>query len=302
MNNAITIKHGGFTMPVELAAFARQADKLKFIAENFSTIKAEKMHTKHGRFHQKETDGFDFNGQLYVSESGALKAVTKSESETYFQQKQGIIKPVINTTNWMDSHHDVHIPKLWNKTVKDAGGRGLHLQEHDMAFDKVCGDEATVKCYVQKMQWRELGIKMDGETEALFHEFSYADIYTRNPYMADQYAKGYVKQHSVGMRYVTLFMCMNSEERWAAEYYENWEKYFPMVANQAAADEEGFFWAVTEARKIEGSAVVRGSNPITPTMEILSDSTKNQPDVSTGDEPEQKDEFLKWLGTKNLIN
>jgi hypothetical protein len=50
-----------------------------------------------------------------------------------------------------------------------------------------------------------------------------------------------------------------------------------MVANQDAAEEKGFFWAVKEAKVIEGSAVPLGSNWITPTL----DNNKNEPLDST---------------------
>ena len=49
------------------------------------------------------------------------------------------------------------------------------------------------------------------------------------------------------------------------------------------AEEQGYFWAVTQAKLIEGSAVVLGSNPITPTLsnkndEPLKDTQQNKDD------------------------
>jgi hypothetical protein len=51
-----------------------------------------------------------------------------------------------------------------------------------------------------------------------------------------------------------------------------------MIANQTKADECGYFFAVTEARVIEGSAVVRGSNIATPTISVTeaADSTSDK--------------------------
>ena len=40
-----------------------------------------------------------------------------------------------------------------------------------------------------------------------------------------------------------------------------------MAVNKEAG-EDGYFWAVLEAKEIEGSAVVRGSCPATPTLSI----------------------------------
>ena len=53
----------------------------------------------------------------------------------------------------------------------------------------------------------------------------------------------------------------------AKEYKDNYDKYISHVANKEQI-QGGVFYAVTEAKLIEGSAVLLGSNPITPTLEI----------------------------------
>jgi hypothetical protein len=70
------------------------------------------------------------------------------------------------------------------------------------------------------------------------------------------------------MQYVQILLCINSEEKYYTEEKTNWDKYYPMVANKDVADERGCFWAVTEAKIIEGSAVVIGSNGATPTISV----------------------------------
>src|SRR5690606_2655782 len=84
--------------------------------------------------------------------------------------------------------------------------------------------------------------------------------------MFEKYVKGKVKNHSVGMRYVKAFLAIN-EPRYKEEY-EIWEKYYPQIANKSVADERGYFFAVTEAKVVEGSAVLKGSNEYTPTTSI----------------------------------
>jgi len=97
----------------------------------------------------------------------------------------------------------------------------------------------------------------------------------RNPLMFDQYKNGYVLNHSVGMRYVKLFLCINSDDPFNASEKEAWDKYYPMILNKDEADETMFFWAVTEAKNVEGSAVVKGSNFLTPVLEmnVIDDNT-----------------------------
>lgn len=188
-----------------------------------------------------------------------------------------IVKAVINTTNIIDSHMDLHVPGIWKKSLKEKKEYYL-LQEHQMKFDKIITDQ--VKAATESMLWKELNQKLDGSTEALIFDCEIDP--ERNEYMFEQYLRGYVKNHSVGMRYVQLFLCLNSDEKYYKEEKEYWDKYYPMVANKEVADESGYFWAVTEAKIIEGSAVPIGSNTATPTMSVTPknieavDDTSNQ--------------------------
>jgi hypothetical protein len=90
----------------------------------------------------------------------------------------------------------------------------------------------------------------------------------RNPFMFEQYAKGFVKNHSVGMRYVKLELALNSESKWDVDEKEVWDKYIDEIANKEDAEAQGYFWAVHEAKIVEGSAVPVGSNKFTPTLNI----------------------------------
>lgn len=204
------------------------------------------------------------------------------------------VKVVINTTNFLDSHGDVHINGIWNKSVKD-NVYFLHLQEHERDFDKVITD--TAKGYVQSMAWKKLGLDYEGKTEALIFESTIEK--KRNEFMLNQYANGWVKNHSVGMRYVQLELAINTEAEYDKEYKDLWDEYYPIIANKEVADERGYFWVVKEAKIIEGSAVVMGSNSATPTLEnkdfeaVFADTSKDEPSLDT-----QKNEQL----LKDLLN
>lgn len=90
----------------------------------------------------------------------------------------------------------------------------------------------------------------------------------RNEFMFNQYKNGYVLNHSVGMRYVKIFFCYDSEAPEYAADKENFDKYAPQILNTDALAGTSYFWAVTEAKNIEGSAVVKGSNFLTPVLSI----------------------------------
>jgi len=204
------------------------------------------------------------------------------------------VKVVINTTNFLDSHGDVHINGIWNKSVKDNVSF-LHLQEHEREFDKVITD--TAKGSVQSMTWKQLGLPYLGKTEALIFDSSIDK--KRNEFMLNQYANGWVKNHSVGMRYVSLQLAVNSSAEWDKEEKAVWDKYYSLIANKELADEKGYFWAVTEAKIIEGSAVVMGSNSATPTLnnkQAEESPEKEEPIIEITHEIEEK--LLKELLNK----
>jgi len=205
------------------------------------------------------------------------------------------VKVVINTTNFLDSHGDVHVNGIWNKSVKD-NVTFLHLQEHEREFDKVITDSA--KGYVQSMAWKKLGLPYEGKTEALIFESTIDK--KRNEFMLNQYANGWVKNHSVGMRYVQIELAINTEAEYDKEYKALWDEFYPIVANKETADERGYFWVVKEAKIIEGSAVVMGSNSATPTLENKEEIEPSKDTLDT--EPSQDTQQVQQQLLKELLN
>ena len=125
---------------------------------------------------------------------------------------------------------------------------------------------------VKHTNWVDLGYTYNGVTEALIYP---AEVEKqRNETMFEHYIKGWIKNHSVEMIYVQLFLAMNSDSRLDKEERDNWEKYRSLIVNGDEADELGYFWAVTEAKEVGGAAVPRGSNPITPNQQVIDISSK----------------------------
>lgn len=185
------------------------------------------------------------------------KIINKDTNEAQVDPTKLKLKVVINTTSIMDSHSDVHIKGLWKKTLQENKNLFL-LQEHQMKFDKIISD--NVNAYTEPYDYK------GKELEALIFETEIDK--DRNPFMFEQYKNGFVKNHSVGMRYIKIDLAINSEEKYYKEEKEVWDKYIDQVVNREKAEEQGYFWAVTEAKAIEGSAVVIGSNQVTPTISV----------------------------------
>jgi len=204
---------------------------------------------------------------------------------------------IINTTNFLDKHGDVHFPGIWNKSLLD-NKMIMHLQEHEMEFDKIIADNDKLKAYTKNYSWSELGYNYEGNTEALVFESTIER--KRNEFMMNQYANGWVRNHSVGMYYVKLDFAINDEDY--PNEFEAWNKYYSQIANKDYADERGCFWYVLEAKCIEGSAVPIGSNSATPTIEVGKDTMKNQPDDSTDNKIEPLQNTHKGIDYKYLTN
>jgi hypothetical protein len=235
----------------ENKTFVNNTDKVKWLVENKETIiNASKGIIKHS----------DCTSVLM---QGTNKQSTVTNKEVAKDELTATL--IINTTNIMDSHGDVHIEGIWDKSLVE-NTHIMHIQEHKQQFDKIIADGQDLNAYVKTYNWTELGYDHQGTTQALVFESNVKK--TRNEYMFDQYSKGYVKNHSVGMQYVNIELAVNDKEY--KDEYAVWIKYIDSIINKGYAESIGYFWAVTEAKVIEGSAVPIGANPITPTLNIKS--------------------------------
>lgn len=251
------------------ALFAHlKANKAMLIAEKKSAV--------------KQSDAVSFAGPSFEYTHGG--ATEKAEAVTLTDPTGPIkVTSVINTTNILDSHGDVHLPGLWKKSLAETKRRYL-VKEHRFNFDNVISDNVTATA--KTIKWSALGFPWEGSTQALVFE---SDIDPSDKTgMFERYRAGKVHEHSVGMRYVKLDLAINTEMQGYDEEKAAWDKYIDQIVNKEAAMDQGYFWAVTEAQVIEGSAVLRGSNYATPTI-----SVKNEEPTPVTPDPEPANEPLK---------
>ena len=252
---------------MEIPKFNTRKELFEFLIENKETLIAQKKAVT------KFSDGFAFDSKSILIPGGLDVDVSKANEPIVDAPDTLQVKAVINTTNVMDSHDDVHLPGLWDKSLKENKNI-MHLQEHQMKFDSIISDGKDLKSRVETKQWKGLGFGFKGDTQALIFDSTVKK--SRNKYMHTQYADGHVKNHSVGMRYVKLSLAINDED--AGSNFDTWEKYIDQVANKEIAEAQGYFWAVKEAKVIEGSAVPIGSNQFTPTLENNKEPAQATPD------------------------
>lgn len=190
-------------------------------------------------------------------------------------------KIVANAARWCDSQGDVLMPDCWEKTIKDGNGR-LHLKDHTYKLDARIGD--VVNVYSQDVSLTELGLAKPGFTQCLIYESDVLKEYDQRIFR--DYKNGKINQHSIGLNYVKIFLCVNDEDY--KQEFAAWNKYIDMVINRDEVEEDGYFWAVTEIKLIECSAVLAGANSLTPTLEVKS-STGAEPPKGTQQQPHDQD-------------
>jgi hypothetical protein len=178
---------------------------------------------------------------------------------------------VANTYNWMDSHDDVHIKGIFTKSIKENSNNIMHLHDHLYQLSAKVGKVINIS--EQELTLKDLGVNKIGSTTSLILESAVSKEY--NKQIFTMYKMNEINQHSVGMVYVNILLCVN--DRNEKDEYKNWNKYFPMVINSEKALEQGYFFAVTEAKLKEVSCVIAGSNELTPTIQPLKSIEEVEP-------------------------
>ena len=185
----------------------------------------------------------------------------------------------VNTTNILDSHEDLHVNGIWNKTAKEQQGNVYLLWDHELKGGSVIVKKKNIELLIAEIPFALLGQSYTGNTEALIYKFRKTDV-------IDDKAKEWLQandeiQASVRMQYVRILFALNSDAQEDKEYKQNYTKYIDQVANKADFDNGiDYFWAVLEAKNIaESSLVLFGSNHATGN---ITESTKiNEPSDDT---------------------
>lgn len=252
--------------------FTDKMDQARFIRDNkesMKLIKKEQYKTESEVLIKSELFKNDFKPQIERITSDIIE-----------------VKTIINTTNVIDSHLDLHLSGIWNKTVKD-NPYSFHLKQHERVFESVLSRRA--KSFNERMNFKDIGVAVDFEMDANINLFILER--KKHSFMFDQYVDGDVNQHSVGMMYVDYDVAWYDEDSKKEMDFFNEMK--ALAINPEVADEAGYIWIVREAKKREGSAVVFGSNSITPTLyvknyEPQSSTYKMEPPISTQSKPINK--------------
>ena len=211
----------------------------------------------------------------------ALKGIDLDDDYSYH---------VINTTKYMDSHSDVHMDGIWNKSVSEQQGKVYFVADHDLSIKSVIAYPKDVEVYTQDIPWRTLGKDFDGSTQALIFKVAKDKIVLES-------AKSIIEnkidiEHSIRMQYVNIELAINEDGDDYKEEKKNFDNNINKIANKGQAIDQGYFWVVSEAKiSQEGSMVLRGSNDATPILE----SKTIEETIAEVEETKQTKSFKRFM-------
>lgn len=208
----------------------------------------------------KRTDPVSASPSLFFVKGDKI---VKADAEAIEPDATSIrVKVVANTALFMDSQLDVLIPDCWKVTIKQRKGMIPHLHDHIHEIGAEIGD--VVDIYSQDISLSDLGINKSGKTQCLIFETDVKKSY--NEVVFNKYKNKKINQHSIALQYIKMDFAINDEE--SEKEYNFWKKYFDQLINPEMAEEKGFFFVIQEIKLLENSAVLFGSNELTPTLSV----------------------------------
>lgn len=265
-------------MRIDTTKFSDKKELFKYLHANKSQIIDLKKSTL------KFTDCFGAT----TAERSEVKALNTAHVD---DPTTGAVKRTIiaNTYNWRDSHKDVHYDNVFAKSISERQQKIFHLADHSFKITSKIGVPSQI--YEKAIQWINLGINKFGYTQALFMDSEIKEDF--NPRMFKAYLRGEVDQHSVGMQYMKMALAINDPDY--KEEFAEWNKMIDKIGNRAEVEEDGFFWGIKEAALKEISAVLEGSNELTPTLNNIDPaaaSQKQKPEDDSTSNQNAKTDFI----------
>ena len=268
-------------MRVSMPEFNNKSDLFSYLKKNKKKLLAQKCSAP------IKTEVFNYGclelkaKDISIIGSSVKKTISKADD---LEPGELQVDAIANMAGWCDSYMDVLIPDCWEETIKEKGASNkqliYHLKNHVYSTDAIVG--GNVKMRSGWLDLSQFNIESDLiQGQALIGNSIVKQSYDKKCYYL--YLDDEVKQHSIGLRYIRIYSCVNSEDEDYVVEKENWDKYYKYVINKNKVDDKGYFWAVTEIKLLEYSAVLFGANELTTVQEINKDEAVD--DTSEINEP-----------------
>lgn len=232
--------------------FETKEELFDYLSEN----KAQLIDKKKSKVLKSYKKGIGLTvGKLNLDKIGNAEKGLFSNEDYYYL--------AVNSTNILDSHKDLHVPKIWNKSVREQQGKNYLVLDHDLSLSSTVVKKANIKMFVTTIPFSAIGKKYEGNTEVLIYKFKKTDIINKKA--KEWLESGDDIEASVRMRYVKIEMAMNSEAENYKQEKKVYDKHINQIANKSEFKKEiEYFWVVKEAMNLgESSLVLFGSNGAT---------------------------------------
>lgn len=168
----------------------------------------------------------------------------------------------VNTTRILDSHNDLHIDGIWNKSIKEQQGNNYLVLDHELCIDKVAVRKEYVEMFVAKLPFAMFGQPYKGDTQALIYKVPKDKVINKSA--KDWLNSGDQIEASVRMQYVTIEFAMDSNSPQDITEKTRYDEFINVIANKDDFEYIPYFFVVKEAKNVrESSLVVAGSNHVT---------------------------------------
>lgn len=237
-------------------------------------IKKKTIYTGYDPINPENSKQVVYNNQVKLKSinTGANKELFKDDNYYYF---------VVNTTKILDSHGDLHVDGIWNKSAKEQSGKNYLADTHNLTIKDTIAYPEDVEIFVAKIPFKSLGYNFKGETEALVYKVLKDSI--RGEKVKQDLQDGKTMQASVKMQYVKMELAMDSELEEDKAEKKAYDNNITKIANIEEFKEAPlYFFIVKEAKNIhESSLVPFGSNHVT-------GQVKNEPSQDTQNSQAEK--------------
>jgi hypothetical protein len=168
----------------------------------------------------------------------------------------------VNSTWVLDSHEDLHVDGIWNKSVKEQQGQNYLVCDHELTIEDTVVRKEYIEMLIVDMPFALLGRPYNGDTQVLVYKFPKDKVIHSKA--KDWLESGDAIEASVRMQYVTILFAMDSNDPEDVTLKKNYDNYIDKIANKDDFEYIPYFFVIVEAKNVrESSLVIAGSNPVT---------------------------------------
>jgi hypothetical protein len=204
---------------------------------------------------------------------------------------------VVNSSNILDSHRDLHVKGNWDKSVKEQQGKVYLVFDHQLKRNEIIAMKEDITMFTAEIPFSLIGKNYDGDTYALIYKVAKNKIVNKEA--KEWLNDGYSLEASVRMQYVKIELAVNTNDSDSVKEKETFDKYIDVIVNKNEFKDLDYFWVVKEAKNVqESSLVMFGSNSATGTIQ----ENKTEADVITSEKNEPSDDTQTTEMLKQLLN